>query len=96
MERDNRTQASDRPRLWVGTDVGKGHHWASAVDERGEQVWARKVVNEEADILAAIGEALGLADEVSWAVDITSGPAGLLLALLAGRDQQVRYVPAER
>ena len=38
-------------------------------------------------------EALEPAESVSWAVDITSGPAGLLLALLAVREQQVGYVP---
>jgi len=80
-------------RLWVGIDIGKGHHWASAVDESGGQVWSRKILNDEADILAAISSVLGLADQVSWAVDITSGPAGLLLALLAGRGQQARYIP---
>ncbi len=91
MELDK--QGGRRLRVWVGIDVGKGHHWASAVDETGAQVWSRKVGNEEADILAAIGAALELTETVSWAVDITSGPAGLLLALLAGRGQQVRYVP---
>lgn len=79
--------------MWVGFDIGKGHHWASAVDQTGAQVWSSKIVNDEVAIAAAVEVALGLAEEVSWAVDATSGPAWLLLALLASRGQQVRYVP---
>lgn len=93
MELAGHEETREWRQVWVGIDVGKGHHWASAVDETGGQIWSREVVNEEADILAAIGDVLQLADQVSWAVDITSGPAGLLLALLASRGQQVRYVP---
>ena len=93
MELDEHEDRNGRQQVWVGIDVGKGHHWASAVDEKGRQVWARKILNEEADILTAIGVVLDLADRVSWAVDITSGPAGLLLAMLADRGQQARYVP---
>ncbi|WP_236968806.1 IS110 family transposase [Microbacterium aurantiacum] len=82
-----------RQRVWVGFDIGKGHHWASAVDETGAQVWSLKIVNDEVAIAAAVDVALGLADDVAWAVDVTSGPAGLLLALLDSREQKVRYVP---
>lgn len=80
-------------RVWIGIDIGKSHHWASAVDETGGQVWTRKILNDEAQILDAIGEAMQLADEVSWAVDIHGSPAGLLLALLAAHGQQPLYVP---
>lgn len=82
-----------REQVWVGIDVGKAHHWASAVDAAGGQVWSRKIPNGEAEILDAIGSALGLADEVSWAVDIKGSSAALLLALLAAHGQRPVYVP---
>lgn len=80
-------------RVWVGIDVGKAHHWAAGVDTNGRQVWSRKVAHGEADILEAIGEALALAPEVSWAVDIRGTTSALLLALLAAHGQHAVYVP---
>ncbi|MFG2557252.1 IS110 family transposase [Streptomyces sp. NPDC048581] len=82
-----------RARVWVGIDAGKGHHWAAVVDETGATVWSKKIDNDEAAILAALGEILGLADAVSWAVDISGTSSALLLALLAAHGQQAVYVP---
>lgn len=82
-----------RARVWVGIDVGKAHHWAAATDETGQQVWSRRIVNDEAEILDAIVEVLNLAEEVSWAVDINGTTAALLLALLAAHGQESVYVP---
>jgi len=59
-------------RGWAGIDVGKGHHWVCLIDETGSTLWSSKVVNEQAAILDAIGEVLGRAQQVTWAVDITS------------------------
>ncbi|MGW0701219.1 IS110 family transposase [Streptomyces sp. NPDC002867] len=80
-------------RLWVGIDAGKAHHWLAAVDDAGATAWSRKVHNDEAAILTALGELLDLADEVHWAVDIAGTASALLLALLAAHGQQVVYVP---
>ncbi|MFF4410827.1 IS110 family transposase [Streptomyces sp. NPDC001404] len=80
-------------RLWAGIDAGKGHHWAAVVDETGATVWSKKVDNDESAILAAIGEILDLADEVSWAVDISGTASALLLALFSAHGQQAVYVP---
>lgn len=82
-----------RPRVWVGIDVGKAHHWAAAVDETGQQIWSRKIANDEAEILDAIADALDLAEQVLWAVDINGTTAALLLALLAAHGQEAVYVP---
>ena len=82
-----------RDRVWVGIDVGKAHHWAAAVDEQGRQVWTTKIINDEAAILTAIATALGLAEQVSWAVDISGSASALLLGLLAAQGQQAVYVP---
>ncbi|MET7493863.1 IS110 family transposase [Streptomyces sp900116325] len=78
---------------WVGVDAGKGHHWATAVDETGTAVWSKKIVNDESVILSAIGEILDLAENVHWAVDICGTASALLLALLATHGQQAVYVP---
>ncbi|WP_181809579.1 IS110 family RNA-guided transposase [Streptomyces shenzhenensis] len=82
-----------RDRLWAGIDAGKGHHWAAVVDETGVTVWSKKIDNDESAILAAIGEILDLADDVSWAVDISGTASALLLALLAAHGQEAVYVP---
>ncbi|WP_329441679.1 IS110 family transposase [Streptomyces canus] len=81
------------PRLWVGIDASKAHHWWVAVDGTGTAVWNKKIRNDEADLLAGLDEVLGLADRVDWAVDITGTPSALLLALLASHGQRVVYVP---
>lgn len=85
---------SESPRrLWVGIDAGKGHHWAVAVDGGGHPVISRKVVNDEAEILELLTAVHEAADEVVWAVDLTSAAAALLLAVLLAHGQEVLYVP---
>ncbi|MER5781291.1 IS110 family transposase [Streptomyces mobaraensis] len=82
-----------RARVWAGVDAGKGHHWAAVVDESGAPLWSKKIDNDESAILASLGEILGLADEVHWAVDISGTSSALLLALLAAHGQRAVYVP---
>lgn len=84
---------STHQRIWVGIDAGKGHHWAVAIDSDGSKLLSRKVVNDETEILDLIGDVCPLADEVRWAVDISSRPSALLLALLLAHDQEVVYIP---
>lgn len=81
------------PRLWVGIDASKAHHWWVAIDDTGTTVWSRKVSNDEAVVLACLSEVLALASEVRWAVDLTGTAPALLLALLAEHGQPVVYVP---
>lgn len=81
------------PQGWAGVDVGKSHHWVCLIDEAGTTLWSAKVVNDEAAILDAIAAVLARAEQVVWAVDVTGTMSGLLLALLAAHDQQVKYVP---
>jgi len=66
-----------RARVWAGVDAGKGHHWAAVVDVTGATLWSKKIDNDEAAILTALGEILGLADEVHWAVDISGTSSAL-------------------
>lgn len=81
------------PEGWAGIDVGKGHHWVCLIDGEGQTLWSSKVINDEADILEAIGQVRSRAAMVTWAVDVTGTMSGLLLALLAAHDQSVKYVP---
>ncbi|MBN9742985.1 IS110 family transposase [Amycolatopsis sp. A1MSW2902] len=82
-----------RTRAWAGIDAGKAHHWAAVVDDTGTTLWSRKIVNDEAAILDALADILGLAGQVSWAIDIAGTASALLLALLAAHGQQAVYVP---
>jgi transposase len=90
---EERCVSEQRSRVWAGIDAGKAHHWAVVVDDTGTTVWSRKIVNDESAILDALGEILGLAEEVFWAVDIAGTASALLLALLAAHGQQAVYVP---
>ncbi|MFI6173898.1 IS110 family transposase [Nocardia sp. NPDC051052] len=81
-------------KLWAGVDVGKEFHWAWVVDAEGTRVLARRVENDESDVLALIAEIIGLgADEISWAVDLTTVESALLLTILFERGQRVCYLP---
>lgn len=83
-------------RVWVGVDVGKDHHWACALDSEGRVLVSRRVANDEADILALLGQIADLGtDEVTWTVDLTTVEAALLLAMLGGHGQPVRYLPGK-
>jgi transposase len=77
---------------WVGVDVGKGHHHAVVIDEHGNRLLSRRVANDEAALVSLLGDALALADRVTWAIDISTGGAALLLALLVAHEQQVLYI----
>jgi transposase len=81
-----------RVQLWAGVDVGKEHHWVCVVDDTGAVVLSRKLVNDEQPIRELLAEIDGLADEVSWTVDLTTVYASLLLTVLAGAGKSVRYL----
>ena len=82
-------------KLWVGIDVGKQFHHACAVDADGKTVFSRKVKNRQAAIEDLVGRTTAKTDggEVVWALDMTSGSAALLVALLAATGQPVLSVP---
>ena len=82
-------------KAWVGIDAGKGHHWAVVVDPDGQILLSQRVVNDQTAIEELITQVTGLADELVWAVDLSTGLVMLLLALLWHHDQQVVYVPGK-
>jgi len=82
-----------RSMVWVGIDVGKTSHYACAVDESGKVAWSQKVANEQRAIEQLIARARKGAEQVRWAIDLTSPMALMLMTLLLGAGQSVVYVP---
>ncbi|MGH3387445.1 MAG: IS110 family transposase [Actinomadura sp.] len=82
-------------RAWVGIDAGKEHHWAVVVDEDGRVVLSRRVLNDEAEFEQLLAQVRGLAGDLTWAVDLTNGYVGLLLAVLWDAGQRVLYLPGK-
>jgi transposase len=84
-----------RERIWVGIDVGKVAHHAHAVDAEGKTVFSQRVDNAQRAIEAVLARAQGEAVEVRWALDMTSGMAGLLIAVLNAAGPSMTYVPGK-
>jgi hypothetical protein len=84
-----------RPQVWVGIDVGKLSHHACAVDAAGKVVWTQKLANEQRAIEAMIDRAQKSAEQVQWAVDLTSPIASMLITVLLAADEAVVYVPRQ-
>jgi transposase len=80
-------------RIWVGIDVGKAAHHACAVDDKGTVVFSRRVANSQADIQALIARASRAAGEVTFALDMSTGPAAMLVTMVLSAGSLVRYVP---
>jgi transposase len=78
--------------VWAGVDVGKEHHWVCVVDDNGTVVLSRKVINDEQPIRELVAEIDGVAERVSWTVDLTTVYAALLLTVLADAGKTVRYL----
>lgn len=79
-------------RAWAGVDIGKGHHHVVVIDPDGVRMLSRRVINDETTLLELLGQVTALADEVRWAVDVSTGGAALLLALLVAHGQPVFYL----
>jgi transposase len=82
-------------RIWAGTDCGKTHHHCLALDSEGATLLSRRVANDEPELLKLIGDVLDLADgdKVTWALDMSGGEPGLLIALLVNHGQELVYIP---
>lgn len=77
--------------IWVGVDIGKEIHFALALDDTGVELLAREFPNTEEAIERLRRDVRGLGEPV-FAVDMTEGPVALLLAVLVGAGEDVRYV----
>lgn len=82
-------------RIWAGIDCGKTHHHCVAMDADGKTLLSRRVANDEPELLQLLGDVLDVADgrEVTWAMDMTGGEPGLLIAVLINHAQELLYIP---
>jgi hypothetical protein len=83
------------PELWAGTDAGKAGHHCVVIDTDGQRKLSRRVPNDETALLTLISDVLVLSEgePVTWAIDLNSGGAALLIAVLTDNGQQVLYIP---
>jgi transposase len=79
--------------VWAGVDAGKTHHHCVVIDAEGRRLLSRRVANDEPELVALIADVTGLADTVTWAVDVPDGGAALLIGLLVHRGQELLYIP---
>ncbi|MDX3762068.1 IS110 family transposase [Streptomyces sp. AK02-04a] len=80
------------PQIWAGVDIGKEHHHCVVLDERGDRLLSRRVINDESALLELISDVLALSEDTLWAVDINHGGAALLIGLLLSHDQPMVYI----
>ncbi|MBA4863320.1 IS110 family transposase [Streptomyces sp. PSKA54] len=82
-------------RIWAGIDCGKTHHHCVTMDADGKTLLSRRVANDEPELLQLLGDVLDTADgrEVTWALDMTGGEPGLLIAVLINHMQELLYIP---
>ncbi|MGW7609889.1 IS110 family transposase [Streptomyces sp. NPDC054766] len=60
---------------WAGTDIGKAHHHTVVLNDDGEVLLSRKVINDEPDLLNLLSEVLALGEDVVRSVDVADGMA---------------------
>jgi len=78
--------------VWVGLDVGKEEHFAEVLNDAGERIFARSLVNDQRALEALLDRA-GEHGVVGLVIDQPGSIAQLALAVAAARNVPVAYVP---
>lgn len=78
--------------MWVGLDVGKEEHFAEVLDDDGERIFARSVVNDQAALEGLLDRAGGYGT-AGLVIDQPGSIAQLVLAVARSREIPVAYVP---
>lgn len=78
--------------IWVGIDVGKAEHHVVAIDDNGTILHSMQIANDQAEITAMISVIRRHRRTIRWAVDLTNGPAAMLIAVLLAKNADLRYV----
>jgi transposase len=81
------------PQIWAGVDIGKTHHHCVVLDVEGKRLLSRRVLNDEPELLALLGDVLAIDEDAVWAVDVADGMATLLISVLLNHGQQLLYIP---
>ena len=78
--------------VWVGLDVGKEEHFAEVLDDDGERIFARSVINDQAALEGLLDRA-GEHGTPGLVIDQPGSIAQLVLAVARARQMPVAYVP---
>jgi transposase len=78
--------------VWVGLDVGKTSHFATVLSDTGEQLLARPVANDEADLVVLLQEAAQHGCP-ALVIDQPGSIGHLVVAVAAEHRVPVAYVP---
>ena len=78
--------------IWLGIDVGKTDHWASAINQPGEQVFSRALPNDEAK-LRQLYQHLSQGGQVLVVVDQPATIGALAVAVAMDMGVTVAYLP---
>jgi transposase len=84
--------APDSVDVWIGLDVGKEAHHAVVLDDTGEALFDRRVLNSEPALVKLLDEA-ATHGTVALVIDQPGSIAQLALALARQREIPVAYVP---
>ena len=68
--------------IWVGIDIAKHVHWATAIDDHGQVLLDQRVANDPAALQQLIDALAGLDGEPVIGLDVVGGIAGLAQAML--------------
>lgn len=82
----------DEVDVWIGLDVGKEEHFADVLDDDGESLFARRVVNDEADLVALVKQAARRGTP-GLVIDQPGSIAQLAIAVAARDGVPIAYVP---
>ena len=78
--------------IWVGIDIAKHVHWATAIDDLGQVVLDQRVANEPAALQQLIEALAGLGDEPVIGLDVVGGIAALAQSLLGAAGLRLVHV----
>jgi hypothetical protein len=78
--------------VWVGLDVGKEEHFAEVLDDAGERILARSIVNDQAALEALLDRA-AQHGTVGLVIDQPGSIAQLAMAVARAHSVPVAYVP---
>lgn len=78
------------PVLWAGVDTGKAEHHCVVIDVGGKRLLSRRVADDENALRKLLSDVVELSDAgpVTWAIDLHSGGAALMIALLTDNGQE--------
>jgi transposase len=82
----------DEVNVWIGLDVGKEDHFADVLDDEGESLFARSIINDETALEVLMAEA-GEHGVAGLVIDQPGSIAQLAIAVAGRHDVPVAYVP---